>query len=229
MRSALRILAVTWLSSSCGGSVAHKPAQRDLPRHLLLVTIDTLRADRLGSYGNRDIETPALDRLAREGALALDATVHSPLTRPSHTSLLTGLLPTQHEIRDNISHTLPESVVLLPEILRTAGYRTGGFVSSIVLSAQSGLNRGFEVYSDRFRAERDDARFLNTIQRRGDEVVGEATSWLRAHARERTFSWVHLYDPHDPYEPPEPYAARYAARPYNGEVAWSDELVGRLD
>ncbi|HUG52138.1 MAG TPA: tetratricopeptide repeat protein, partial [Vicinamibacteria bacterium] len=116
------------------------------------------------------------------------------------------------------------------ESLRAAGFRTGAFVSSIVLSSQSGLGRGFETYDDRFEGESSDVRFLNTIQKRGDRTLEPALRWLEDNRQgSRLFAWIHLYDPHDPYEPPEPYASRYAARPYDGEVAWSDELVGRLD
>jgi choline-sulfatase len=199
-------------------------------RHLVLVTIDTLRADRLGCYGSADVATPHLDRVAREGALAAQATAHVPLTRPSHVSLFTGLLPSGHGIRDNVSPGLVPQVPTLASTLKQAGFQTGGFVSSIVLSRQSGLDRGFDQYADQFEADTDDTRFLNTIQRRGDETLGLALAWLQKVPREeRLFLWLHLYDPHDPYTPPEPYAARYAGRPYDGEVAWSDELVGRLD
>jgi arylsulfatase A-like enzyme/Flp pilus assembly protein TadD len=197
--------------------------------NLVIVTIDTLRADRLGVYGNATVATPNLDRLAAEGAMAPQASVHAPLTRPSHISLFTGLYPAEHGIRDNVSPPLGSRVPLLAEILQRQGVRTAAFVSSIVLSRQSGLGRGFAVYSDRFDIGEDDARFLNTIQKRGDATVAEAIAWLREPAPERRFAWIHLYDPHDPYEPPEPYATRYADRLYDGEVAWSDELVGRLD
>lgn len=198
-------------------------------RNLVLITIDTLRADRLGCYGNRSVETPNLDRLSREGAMAGQASVHVPLTRPSHVSLLTGLLPAEHGIRDNVSPALRADVPTLADVLHARGFRTGAFVSSIVLSRQSGLSRGFDEYSDRFEADGDDARFLNTIQKRGDGPTAEAVAWIEDQKGNRFFAWLHLYDPHDPYEPPEPYRARYADRPYDGEVAWSDELVGRVD
>jgi choline-sulfatase len=198
-------------------------------RNLVLVTIDTLRADRLGCYGNRSVETPNLDRMSREGAMAVQSSVHVPLTRPSHVSIFTGLHPAEHGIRDNVSPGLRPDVPTLAEVLHASGFRTGAFVSSIVLSRQSGLNRGFDEYSDRFEADGDDARFLNTIQKRGDGPTAEAVTWLESQGPGRFFVWLHLYDPHDPYEPPEPYRARYADRPYDGEVAWSDELVGRLD
>jgi arylsulfatase A-like enzyme/Flp pilus assembly protein TadD len=198
-------------------------------RHVVLVTIDTLRADRLGCYGSRDVATPNLDGLARDGALAVEATVHVPLTRPSHASLLTGLLPAEHGLRDNVTPPLAGSIPTLAETLRKAGFATGAFVSAVVLSAQSGLGRGFQTYDDRFEVGADDARFLNSIQKRGDVTTASAISWLEGKPGARLFAWLHLYDPHDPYEPPAPYAGRYASRPYDGEVAWSDELVGRLD
>ena len=196
----------------------------------MIVTIDTLRADRLGCYGARDVATPRLDRLAAEGALAVEASAHVPLTRPSHVSLFTGLLPTEHGIRDNVSPAVVPRVPLLAERFREASFATAAFVSSVVLESQSGLDRGFDVYSDRFEGQGGDAQFLSTVQRKGEEAVGEAVAWLKAQGGgRRVFLWLHLYEPHDPYEPPESYASRYAGRLYDGEVAYADELFGRLD
>ena len=217
-------------AAACGGARPTASNVQPVPRHIVLVTIDTLRADRLGCYGNRDVATPNLDRLAREGALMSQATSHVPLTRPSHVTIFTGLYPAQHNIRDNVSSSLGDDVPTLAEQFERAGFETAGFVSSVVLSSQSGLARGFGTYSQKFADEEEnDARFLNTIQRRGDVATAEAVDWINGHGANRFFVWLHLYDPHDPYEPPEPYASRYADRPYDGEVAWSDELVGRLD
>ena len=227
-RSRVWLYVVAWLSAGAACAPKSPPVPR-AARNLVLVTIDTLRADRLGAYDCTTVATPNLDRLAREGAMALHASAQVPLTRPSHISLLTGLYPAEHGIRDNVSPPLRPGVPLLAEILQQHGFRTGAFVSSIVLSKQSGLGRGFGTYADQFEIGDDDARFLNTIQKRGDTTVAEAAAWLRQPGSERRFAWVHLYDPHDPYEPPEPYATRYAGRLYDGEVAWSDELVGRLD
>jgi arylsulfatase A-like enzyme/cytochrome c-type biogenesis protein CcmH/NrfG len=154
--------------------------------------------------------------------------VQVPLTRPSHISIFSGRYPAEHGIRDNVAPALRNDVPLMAETLKASGFATAGFVSSIVLARPSGLERGFDTFSDRFDVAEDDARFLNTIQRRGDVATGEAVEWIRAHAQQRFFAWVHLYDPHDPYEPPGRYAVEYADRPYDGEVAWSDELVGRL-
>lgn len=223
----LAVLALCAAAGACG-----RPSSAPPPRtakHLLLVTIDTLRADRIGAYGSTTVATPNLDRIARDGAIALHTAAQVPLTRPSHISLFTSLYPAEHGVRDNVSAPLRNDAPVLAEVLQQRGFRTAAFVSSIVLSKQSGLSRGFASYSDRFEIAEDDARFLNTIQKRGDATVAEATAWLSGTGSERRFAWVHLYDPHDPYEPPEPYASKYAGRLYDGEVAWSDELVGRLD
>ncbi len=201
------------------------------PRHVVLVTIDTLRADRLGCYGSTDVSTPNLDRIAGEGAMAIRATAHVPLTRPSHTSLFTGMLPTRHGIRDNISPARVPEVPTLATVAKAAGLRTAAFVSSIVLAGGGGLERGFDLYSDELAkgTNAEDVPFMNELQRTGDETLAEAIGWLESNRDSRLFAWLHLYEPHEPYEPPEPYRTRYADRPYDGEVAWSDELVGRLD
>lgn len=196
----------------------------------MLVTIDTLRADRLGCYGASDVSTPNLDRIATEGAMATRAMAHVPLTRPSHTSLFTGMFPTRHGIRDNITPARVPEVPTLATVTKAAGFRTAAFVSSIVLAGDRGLERGFDVYSDELSSDSDseDLPFLNELQRAGDRTLSEAVSWLGSNAEARLFAWIHLYDPHEPYEPPEPYRTRYADRLYDGEVAWSDELLGRL-
>lgn len=222
----LAALAVGFAACSSGPAA---PAPTPTARHVVVVTIDTLRADRLGAYGNTTVATPHMDRLAQQGAIALHAAAHVPLTRPSHVSLFTGLYPSEHGLRDNVSPPLASDVPLFADLLKQQGFETAAFVSSIVLSKQSGLARGFDHYSDSFEIGEDDARFLNSIQKRGDRTTDAAVAWLRQPSTARRFAWIHLYDPHDPYEPPEPYASRYADRPYDGEVAWSDELVGRLD
>ena len=214
------------------GACRRSPAAPGTARHLVIVTIDTLRADRLGVYGNKDVATPVLDRIAHEGAMAVEASAHVPLTRPSHVNLFTGLLPPETGIRDNISPAVLPDTPLLAEVLKTVGFTNAAFVSSGVLEAGSGLNRGFDTYAANFEGRAGEAQFLNTVQKRGDTTTREALGWLERLGRSpqtRVFLWLHLYDPHDPYEPPEPYASRYADRPYDGEVAFSDELVGRLD
>jgi arylsulfatase A-like enzyme/Flp pilus assembly protein TadD len=199
----------------------------------VIVTIDTLRADHVGAYGAADARTPHMDTLARQGAMAIEASSHVPLTRPSHVTIFTGQLPTQTGIRDNISPAVVPGAPLLAEVLKKAGFATGGFVSSVVLDASSGLGRGFDRYDDDFGNQSGGAQFLNTLQKKGDLTTAEAIAWLEktraAAPAGRFFLWVHLYEPHDPYEPPEPYASQFRDRPYDGEIAFADDLVGRLD
>jgi choline-sulfatase len=221
------VLALAALAPAC--SRADAPARRPAAAaasSVLFITIDTLRADRVGVYGAKNVETPNIDRLAREGAWSRHSTVHVPLTRPSHISIFTGRYPAEHGIRDNVAPALAADVPVLAELFQRQGFSTAAFVSSVVLTRQSGLARGFDHYSDTFEIGEDDARFLNTIQKRGDVATGEAVSWIKEHPK--FFAWVHLYDPHDPYEPPGRYAVAYADRPYDGEVAYADELVGNL-
>ena len=213
--------AVTTLAlcAACNRTPGPPPAPPpSVPSSVLIVTIDTLRADRLGIYGAANVATPNMDALAREGAWAPQADAHVPLTRPSHVSLFTGRNPAEHGIRDNVAPTLQADVPLLAERFQRAGFATGAFVASVVLDRQSGLARGFDRYADRLAP--------GTDRRPGDEVVSEAIAWLQD--KSRFLAWVHLYDPHAPYLPPGRYAGEYADRPYDGTVAWSDELVGRL-
>src|SRR6185436_5444230 len=217
----LRVLPAAAVTLICG--CTQPPAPTAPPRvatNVVVITIDTLRADRVGVYGATNVETPNMDRLAHEGAWAPQADAPVPLTRPSHVSLFTGRYPSEHGIRDNLSAPLGDDVPLLASVFQKAEFATAAFIASSVLDRQSGLARGFDVYSDRFEGGAD--------QRPGDAVTAEAIGWLRSPPKPRFFAWVHLYDPHAPYTPPEPYASRYTGRPYDGEVAWCDELVGRL-
>jgi choline-sulfatase len=195
------------------------------PANLLLVTIDTLRADHLHAYGY-EIDTPATDRLARTGVVVEDATVQVPQTRPSHASLLTGRYPYEHRIRDNFSPPLDPSTPTLATLLRARGYDTAAFIGSVVLAASSGLDRGFAVYDDPFSAPSPSV--VQGEERGAEDVVSSALAWLQKERPGPFFAWVHLYDPHAPYEPPERYRKRYAGRPYDGEVAYADAQLGRL-
>jgi arylsulfatase A-like enzyme/Tfp pilus assembly protein PilF len=223
-RSSVIVLLGILSSVSC----SRPPEPRPTARHLVLVSIDTLRADRVGVYSGGNL-TPAIDRIARDGAYAADATSHVPLTRPSHATMFTGLWPWQVGLRDNLSAgTLPSSP-LLSEILKNAGFRTAAFVSSIVLGSRGGFARGFDRYDDSFPPGGQDA-MIDTLQKPGADIVRQAIAWLEEQrGADRIFLFVHLYEPHDPYEPPEPYASQYRDRPYDGEVAYTDALVDRLD
>jgi choline-sulfatase len=202
------------------------------PRNLLVVSLDTLRADRLGSYGYAAAQTPRLDALARSGLRFERATTVVPLTLPAHSSLLTGTFPAWHGVRDNGGFYLDEEQVTLAEVLRDKGYRTGGFVASFVLDRRWGIAQGFERYFDEFDLERfKDSPSMDAIQRPGGEVVDKALEWLGADRDKPFFAWVHLYDPHTPYEAPEPYRARFPRNmhgAYDAEIAYTDSQVGRL-
>ena len=192
---------------------------------LLVVTLDTTRADRLGCYGNREIRTPHLDGLAKQGVLFSAATAVTPVTLPSHASLFTGLYPPNHGARANGLFRLHESHETLAERLRDHGFRTGAFVSSFVLDAQFGLSQGFDRYDDEIGAG-DPNRAFRT--RTGDRTTDRALAWLDEQDEGRFFLWVHYIDPHHDYAPPSPFRERYATNPYDGEIAFVDAQVGRL-
>jgi arylsulfatase A-like enzyme/tetratricopeptide (TPR) repeat protein len=192
-----------------------------------IVSVDTLRADRLPMYGYTAGDTPHLDRLAREGTVFDAAYSHCPLTLPSHASLLTGLLPPRHGVRDNAGYPLAASTRPLAARLRERGFATGAAVSSFVLRAPTGIGRGFERYDDAIErdASLEDA---GEQQRDGAEAVASLLAWMDAQPGRRFFAFLHLYEPHTPYAPPPPFRERFAASPYDGEVAYADRLVGRF-
>jgi arylsulfatase A-like enzyme/Tfp pilus assembly protein PilF len=198
---------------------------------VILISIDTLRSDRLPAYGYQGVETPAIDALRRDAVLFERAYSHTPLTLPSHLSMLTGLLPTDHEVRDNVGYVYDgERIPNLAEVLGKAGYATGGAVSSYVLRSETGMSHGFDVYDDGVQIRFTSA--LGMSQRPGGETAEAALRWVRG-VREKEadkpfFLFLHLYEPHTPYAPPEPFASRYAGRPYDGEVAAADAIVGRV-
>ncbi|HKH49498.1 MAG TPA: sulfatase-like hydrolase/transferase [Thermoanaerobaculia bacterium] len=202
---------------------------------ILLISIDTLRSDHLPAYGYKGVETPALDGLRRDAILFERAYSHVPLTLPSHASILTGLLPPEHGVRDNGGYPFEAAKhPYLPRLLAGAGYDTAAFVSSFVLHSQTGLGAGFGVYD---QGHQDEEARAELIERPGAETVRAAIEWLDGRSKRsqeiRTgerpfFLFVHLYDPHTPYKPAEPFAARYPDRPYDGEIAASDAAVGTL-
>lgn len=223
--SALRARPV-WIAGAIALLAGCRQGAPPVPS-VLLITVDTLRADRLGCYGYTRAQTPAIDGLAAAGVRFEEVSAAAPLTLPSHATLLTGLYPPAHGVRDNGAYRLPGKVPTLAAILRARGYRTAAFVAAYVLAARFGLERGFEVYDDNFGPPRG-PRGLSFIERRAAEVVSPAIGWLRQLApRERFFLWVHLYDPHAPREPPPAFAGRFAD-PYDGEVAYADAEIGRL-
>jgi len=204
---------------------------RGVPRdhlNLVLVTLDTTRADRIGAYGARDVETPTFDALAQSGVLFEQAVSVAPLTLPAHSSLFTGRFPPEHGVRDNGGFFLGPEQLTLAEVLKARGYRTGAFVGAYVLDSKWGLNQGFDTYVDDFDLSKTRGVSLGAIQRPGNEVVDKALPWIQQSAATPFFAWIHLYDAHSPYRPPEPFASRYRGHPYNGEIAFADSQVGRI-
>ncbi len=191
---------------------------------IVLISVDTLRADHLPAYGYRGVSTPAIDALAADGVLFEHAYAHSPQTLPSHASILTGLLPFETGVRDNIGFTVDAVAPTLAERLRARGFATGGVVSSFVLRKETGIARGFDFYDDRMPASAPD-KPMGEVQRPGEESLRVATNWVARQASPRFFLFFHIYEPHSPYAPPERFS-RF--QPYDGEVAYSDDIVGRL-
>ena len=215
----LLLAAIGLAAPGCNRIAATRPVPTG--PNLLLVTIDTLRADHVGAYGAVEARTPVLDRLAAEGTRFSTAIASAPLTLPSHASILTGLYPPHHGVRYNGISRLRPSFETLTERLRDAGYATGAVVGSTVLAGKYGLDQGFEHYDDDTQSRGDPA------ERPASEVTDAALAWLE-HAERPFFLWVHYYDPHELYAPPAPFAERFADRPYDGEVAYVDAELGRL-
>ncbi len=194
--------------------------------NVLLITLDTTRADRLGCYGYEQARTPRLDELARGGVLFADAYCPVPMTLPSHASILTGLYPFNHGVHNNGTYALGPDPATLAEVLRGRGYETAAFTASFSVDSRFGLDRGFGVYDDTFDS---DAPFkAPNSERRAEAVFAAFASWFERRSGDRFFAWVHFFDPHLPYDPPPPYRLEFADRPYDGEIAYMDHYVGEV-
>ncbi|HYK41257.1 MAG TPA: sulfatase-like hydrolase/transferase, partial [Thermoanaerobaculia bacterium] len=201
------------LAVSCGrGSVGSPPP-------VVLISVDTLRADHLPAYGYRGVATPNLDALRRDSVMFENAYSHVPLTLASHATIFTGRLPADNGIRDNYGYSLSPNVPTLAAFLKRRGYATGGAVSAAVLSKGSGLDQGFDFYDDDVHQE-------GREEREGSRTEKALESWTEARRSGTFFAFLHLFEPHTPYEPPEPYRTRYKGSPYDGEIARADEIVG---
>ena len=225
----LAVLAISFgdtlvLSQSTDGLVQRKPS-------VLLITLDTTRADRMGFLGSTRGLTPALDALARTSTIFTRAYAQAPITTVSHATILSGTYPLFHRVTD-FGSPLPATVPYLPDLLRRQGYHTAAFVGSLVLDPKigtaSGFDRGFDVYDAGFRMRSPGEDRYRTIERRGDEVASRAIAWLTSAGREPYFLWAHLFDPHDPYDPPPDLEQRFRSAPYDGEIASVDRIVDRL-
>jgi arylsulfatase A-like enzyme/Tfp pilus assembly protein PilF len=208
---------------------AVSPARPGKP-NVILITIDTLRADHLGCYGYRLPNSKNIDALSKEGSRFTTVVAQVPLTLPSHCSILTGTYPMFHHVRDNVGYRLDNSKTTLAEILKSQNYQTGAFIGAYILSSKFGLNQGFDIYDDRIETKGGPAGIvnLNEVERPAAEVIRRAIQWIERVSKVPFFVWIHLYDPHDPYNPPAPFARQFASRPYDGEIAYVDAEVGRF-
>jgi choline-sulfatase len=223
---ALYALAICCLSST---SIGQTPLPKPVRPNVFLVTIDTLRADHVHCYGYERVETPAMDALAKDGFRFAQAFTPSPITNTSHASILTGLLPGTHGVTD-FAVPLQTSHPTWAELVRKQGYHTAAFIGAVILDSKSlapGLDRGFDFY-DNFPERAATKSRRDRVERRGMEVVQHAEAWLSAHPAGAHFVWVHLYDPHDPYEPPAPYSQIYKGHLYDGEIAYADSALANF-
>jgi choline-sulfatase len=226
-RLAIFTLALIFLTR-CGDKETAAPAGgvKAPNAPVILISIDTLRSDHLPMYGYSGVQTPALDSFRRDSILFQNAWSHCPMTLPSHVSMLTGLLPTQHDVRNNLGYRFHHSrVPTVPSILKQHGYATGAAVSSFVLRGETGLAEAFDWYEDSIRPEAG-AAFIE-FQRSGAQTADLASAWVEQNKDKPFFLMLHLYEPHVPYTPPEPYASQYPNR-YDGEIASADAIVGRF-
>lgn len=221
--------AMLWLAVQLAQAFAANslPSHKNAP-NILLITIDTVRADHLGCYGAQEIQTPTLDALARDGIVFERAVSQVPLTWPSHAVILTGLYPFQNGVQDFTGQPLEPRFRSIAQAFQQHGYATGAVVSAFVLDRSWGLARGFDFYDDAFPAQAFTNRDLNLVERRANESVTHALAWLQKNPRRPFFFWLHLYDPHSPYDPPEPYRTQYSSHPYDGEIAYADHELGRV-
>src|SRR5208282_3723179 len=213
-----------------GQPTAAKPAQAktQLHRSVLLITIDTLRADHVGCYGAQMVKTPTLDALAHDGVVFERAISQVPLTWPSHAVILTGTYPFQNGVQDFTGQPLAQQFRTVSQAFQRAGYATGAVISAFVLDRSWGLARGFDFYDDAFSADTFEKKDIGLVDRRAGESVAHAIAWLKKTPRRPFFLWLHLYDPHSPYDPPEPYRSEYRSHPYDGEIAYADHELGKL-
>jgi arylsulfatase A-like enzyme/Flp pilus assembly protein TadD len=196
--------------------------------NVVVITIDTLRADHLGCYGYKQIRTPNIDALAADSARFARAYTAVPVTLPSHTVIFTGTYPMLSGMHDFAANKLGPSQATLASVLQEHGYATGAVIGSAVLDSRFGLNRGFDFYYDHFDFNRLQESNLEEMERPGNLVADVTLDWLNKNSGKKFFLWMHLYDPHFPYHPPAPYAAEYKDRPYDGEIAFADMQVGRM-
>jgi len=228
--------AITGWAAASALLVGVATAQADQARNrrqnphpnVILITVDTLRADHVGCYGAKDVQTPVMDSLAHDGLQYDRAISQVPLTWPAHAAILTGTYPFQNGVQDFTSPPLAQQFRSIAQSFQTAGYATGAVVSSFVLDRSFGLARGFDYYDDAFPPSNFQQKEVGLVDRRADDSVNRALGWLGKTSKRPFFFWLHLYDPHSPYDPPEPFRTEYKTHSYDGEIAYTDREIGRL-
>ena len=209
--------------------LTHQPSLAEQKKegrwNVLLITIDTLRPDRLSCYSTLHVQTPRIDSLAAKGVLFLKAFAHTPTTLPSHTNILLGTTPLYHGVHDNQNFVVPKEFLSLAGLLKQNGYATGAFVGAFPLDSRFGLTRGFDIYDDNYGSKINQE--FSYVERRAEVVVQKASDWLQQQ-RSPWFLWIHCFDPHQKYDPPEPFKTKFNDHPYDGEVAYVDFALGPL-
>lgn len=214
------------LKTSPSGRDAYSSITKNSDLNVLLITLDTTRADRLGSYGYSKAKTPNLDFLALNGVRFANAYCQVPLTLPSHCSILTGAYPTYHNVHNNGTYSLALDQVTLAEVLQSKNFQTAAFLASFSVDSRFGLDQGFDLYDDNFQ-EGSPFKAVNSERKAGD-VYSRFSSWLDDHGSQQFFGWIHFFDPHLPYSPPDSYGKEFADSPYDGEIAYMDSYVGAV-
>ena len=225
-----RIKLILLMSIALGASICRAQVAETSKMNVLLVTVDTLRADHLGCYGYRGAETPNIDRLASQGTKFDRVYAQVPFTLPSHASMFTSTYPMWNGVRDSAGPPLAEDLLTIAEVFKQNGYATAGFPAAFVLDGFFRLNQGFDFYYDNFPARETVTGSVaeEGLSRRGGEQLEHVLKWLGDHGNKKFFVWAHFYDPHHPYDPPEPFASRFRTRRYDGEIAYVDSVIGKL-
>jgi arylsulfatase A-like enzyme/tetratricopeptide (TPR) repeat protein len=220
------LCAAPFFFASAAVAASTQPARSKT--NVLLITIDTVRADHIGCYGTNEVQTPTIDALARDGTMFERAISQVPLTWPSHAVILTGTYPFQNGVQDFTGQPLAPQFRSVAQAFKQHGYATGAVVSAFVLDRSWGLARGFDFYDDAFSPEQFQKRDSGLVDRKAGESINHAIKWLNQGMHRPFFFWLHLYDPHSPYDPPEPFHTQYRDHPYDGEIAYADHELGRL-
>jgi pentatricopeptide repeat protein len=191
----------------------------------LIITIDTLRADRVGLYDNKHVKTPNIDRVGKDGSVFKYAFANVPVTLPSHTGIMSGLYPPTHNVRDNSGYIVNDKILTLAKYLKKYNYVTAAFIGAFPLDSRFGLNKGFDLYDDNYGSKNSNELFF--VERKASKVIGLSLKWLKKR-KNKWFAWIHIFDPHQPYAPPEPYKTEYKNDLYSGEVAYVDSQLKKL-